>query len=166
MPKSVTVAVAFAVAVKLVPGTEICALLLTVDGHPPTGVLPEQGVKITVTVAVAPEFNALRLQVTVPPVPLPQLPAEVDADVNVAPDVGRKSVNVVWDVRSPLLVMVYVNVTPFPAPTGDGLAVAVSPRLMVGVSFVTKASLGPFSAPCKGLAVGKGVLPDVVSPAT
>jgi hypothetical protein len=85
--------------------------LLTVVGHPPTGVPPEHGARITVTVAVAPEFSALILHVTVPPLAAPQLPAEVDAEVNVAPDAGRKSVKVVCDVRSALFVIVYVNVT-------------------------------------------------------
>ena len=85
--KSVTETLVPAVAVKLLPGTEICALLPT---SPPT-----VGVVWMITVAVAPELSAPILQVMVLFTGVvPQLLEDgPDAETKVAP-AARKSVKV------------------------------------------------------------------------
>jgi hypothetical protein len=70
------------------------------------GVTEAVGVKITVAVAVAPEFRVPMVQLTILDVALPQLPALTVADVNEAPEEGKTSLKMMLLARSPVLVMV------------------------------------------------------------
>ena len=69
------------------------------------------GVKITVAVAVAPELRVPMVQLTIPAVALPQVPADTVAEVNEAPDDGNTSLKMMLLARSPVLVMVYAKLT-------------------------------------------------------
>ncbi len=102
--KSLTVTLALAVAVKLDPSTVTVPLL----PRAPTAV----GVRITVTVAIAPAFKVPIEHVRVEglPVGVPQLPGDVDADTKLAPE-GSTSEKVIPGVKSPLFVMVYLKLT-------------------------------------------------------
>ena len=136
MLKSVTVALALAVAVKVDPRT-VTVPLLPIE---PATV----GVRTTVTVAVAPALSVPIEHVSVDglPVGVPQLPGEVDAETKLAPE-GSTSEKVMPVVKSPLLVMVYLKLTWFPTPVGDGVAAATIARLTAEPSLVMKASLDP-----------------------
>ena len=136
MEKSDTVALALAVAVKVDPST-VTVPLFPIE---PATV----GVRSTVTVAVAPAFRVPTEHDRVEglPVGAPQLPGEIAAETKVAP-AGRTSEKVTPVVKSPLLVMVYLKVTWFPTPVGDGVAVAAILRLMVEPSLLAKASHDP-----------------------
>src|SRR5207247_104353 len=107
---------------------------------------PTVGVTIIVTVEVAAPFRVPILHRTVLPVAAPQVPGDAVAEINVEPLVLNVSRKLTPEVMSPLLVMVYVNVTWFPTPVGFGDAATAKFRLTVGPSLVTKASLPPLSA--------------------
>ena len=134
--KSETVALALAVEVNVDPRTVTVPLFPMEPGT--------VGVRITVTVAVAPPLRVPIEHVNVDglPVGVPQLPGEVDAETKVAPD-GKTSEKVIPVVKSPLLVMVYLKLTWLPTPVGEGVAVAAMLRETVEPSLVTKASLDP-----------------------
>ena len=134
--KSATVALALAVAVNVDPRTVTVPLF---PMEPAT-----VGVRLTVTVAIAPAFKVPMEHVSVDGVPVgePQLPGEVEAETKVAPE-GRTSEKVTPVVKSPLLVMVYLKLTALPTPVGEGVAVAAILRLTVEPILVTKASLDP-----------------------
>ena len=134
--KSATVALALAVAVNVDPRTVTVPLF---PKEPAT-----VGVRLTVTVAIAPAFRVPIEHVSVDGLPVgePQLPGEVEAETKVAPE-GRTSEKVTPVVKSPLLVMVYLKLTALPIPVGEGVAVAAILRLTVEPILVTKASLDP-----------------------
>src|SRR6516165_8679098 len=102
------------------------------------------GVKITVAVALAPELRVPIVQLTIPPVALPQVPAVTVAEVNEAPaEGGKTSVKMILLARSPVLVMVYMKLTWLPTPTNGGELVPVMVKINVGPNLLRKASATP-----------------------
>src|SRR5439155_4848919 len=103
------------------PFADTCALLPSIVG----AVI---GVKMTVTVGTAAASIVPKLHCTVELTgalhPFPAEPPAVVAETNVAKvDDGRLSENVTPLTGSPVLVIVYLNVTRLPTPTGLGVTV-------------------------------------------
>src|ERR1700733_5549776 len=144
--KSLTCALALALATIPVAAAAVSwALLLSAPGS--------GGIRLTLIVVMLPEFRVPRLQVTAPEETPPQELELVPAKV--APEIGTKSVKVTPDTASPVLVMVYTNETWLPTPVCDPGPDAVMVKLTLGPILLTKASLGPESALCNGVRVGK-----------
>jgi hypothetical protein len=155
MAKSVTLALALAVAVGVEP-KDNWALF---DNVPAV-----VGVRLTVIEVVCPAFSAPRLQTRVAGLVFSmQFPGTVPS----VPPV-RKSVKIALDTKSPEFMMVYLKATVLPTPTIAGVTVAAAEKIRVpsGPSLLTKASVPvPFlRLPWKAAAVGKSA--EAVSPAT
>lgn len=101
--KSLTVTLELVVT-RADPGALTDALLPRTIGVVP-GVMGALGVRMTVTVEVAPEFSVPILHTTMPPVAEPQEPGLAEAETKVAPVGGRVSVKITLPVGSPLLVI-------------------------------------------------------------
>jgi hypothetical protein len=87
------------------PGA-LAAILLDRPPGDVNGVVCAVGVRLTVIVAVPPEFSVPMLHVTVELTTVPQLPTVVVIELNVAPVDGSASVTMIPLVASPALMSV------------------------------------------------------------